>query len=139
MHFIYALLITYGISLIIVHGTIFRGSKQAIKERIITNKFLDTVRYKFLELVNCMLCVSFWVGAVVGAYFELLPVWNIVFNGGLLTATTWILHCIMSFLGNGYDPGRVFNLNITEPLKIELPEKKPEVINKDAGLQIFKG
>lgn len=139
MNFIYALLITYGISLIIVHGTIFRDSKKTIKDRVITSRFFDAVRNKFLELVNCMLCVSFWVGAIVGAYFELLPVWNIFFNGGLLTATTWILHCIMSFLGNGYDPGRVFNLNITEPIKINLNDRKSEVINKDDGLQVFKG
>lgn len=139
MNFIYALLITYGISLIIVHGTIFRDSKQTIKDRVITRPFLNSVRLKFLELVNCMLCVSFWVGAVVGAYFELLPAWNIVFNGGLLTATTWIMHCTMSFLGNGYDPGRVFNLNITEPLKIDLNDKKPETIEKKPDLQVLKG
>jgi hypothetical protein len=139
MNFIYALLITYGISLIIVHGTIFRGSKALIKGLPITNKFLDFFRTKFLEMVNCMLCVSFWIGAIVGGYFEILPWYNIFLNGGLFTATTWILHCLMSFLGNGYDPGRVFNLNVTEPIKFEQVGKKEEPINKDDALQIFKG
>ena len=139
MNFIYALLITYGISLIIVHGTIFRGSKQYLKELSFKNKFADFFRNKFLEMVNCMLCVSFWVGAFAGGYFEIFPAWNIFFNGGLFTATTWIIHCVMSFLGNGYDPGRVFNINITEPIKLETIDKKPEGINKDDSLQIFKG
>jgi hypothetical protein len=139
MNFTYALLITYGISLIIVHGTIFRGSKAFIKNLPITNGFLDFFRSKFLEMVNCMLCVSFWIGVCVGAYFDILPWYNIFLNGGLFTATTWILHCLMSFLGNGYDPGRVFNLNVTEPIKFEQVEKKAEINTKEEPLQIFKG
>lgn len=138
MNFIYALLITYGLSLLIVHGTIFRGPKEFIKELPVSNKFLDFFRKKFLELVNCMLCISFWVGAIVGAHLDIFPDYNVIFNGGLLTATTWIVHCMMSFLGNGYDPGRVFNLNVTEPIKIETVEKKTETINKDE-LKVLKG
>lgn len=138
MTFIYALLITYGLSLLIVHGTIFRGSKEFIKELPIQNKFLDFFRKKVLELVNCMLCVSFWVGAIVGAQLEILPSYNVIFNGGLLTATTWIIHCIMSFFGNGYDPGRVFSINVVEPIKVETTEKKNESINKDE-VKVLKG
>jgi hypothetical protein len=140
MSFIYAILITYGLSLLIVHGSIFQSSKKLIKDIPLTG-ILSLLRDKFLELVNCMLCVGFWIGAAVGGYLEIFPLYNILFNGGLLTATTWIIHCIMSFLGNGYDAGRVFNITVTEPIKIEKADEKSKdlINNNEKVLQIFKG
>lgn len=132
MNLLFAILVTYGLSLIIVHGSIFEGGKTFIKELQIDNEILSLLRNKFLQLVTCMLCTSFWIGAVAGAYFGLVPWYNIFFNGGILTATTWIIHCIMSYLGNGYDAGRVFNITITEPIKVQ--KVKPitqENINKE--------
>lgn len=140
MSFLYASLITFGLSLLIVHGSIFHGLKEKFKSYPIKNTYISWFRNKLHEMSNCMLCASFWIGTIAGAYFGLLPWWNAPGNGGILVGASWLLNCLSGFLGNGSDPGRVYNIIVTEPVKIEKVENNKDInTSKDDGKVLLKG
>ena len=81
--FVICILLTVGITNILVNGSIFKGLRQ----------FLDDHGYFFMsELVNCMMCSGFWVGLFVGMIYAL------VFGQPLVAIP--IIGIIVAFIGS---------------------------------------
>ena len=70
------------------------------------------------RLITCPMCLGFWVGIVLGIFYGPFVWWNPL-NGAFFSATTWIIHCIIQWLGAGYDPARTINIVTTEPIQIK--------------------
>jgi hypothetical protein len=116
----------FGLTKIINSGSIFDPVKNYLQSK--NNKFLNFI----LKLVNCPLCLSFWIGALIGALYGPFPAWNIIFNGGFYAGCIWIITCLCQYLGNGYDPTRSLIVNVDSPIEVK------KVINSD-GKQLLKG
>jgi hypothetical protein len=129
MTFIIAILTVYGITNIVTQGSIFDPVKEKIEELIATNKHPKKLSW-LLKLINCPMCFGFWVGALVGIFMGPFIGWNIIFNGGLYSGTTWILHCIMQLLGQGYDPSRTINVVFSNDLSIKDIKETHETQNQ---------
>jgi prepilin signal peptidase PulO-like enzyme (type II secretory pathway) len=113
MELLIAILVAYGISNIIVNGSIFEPLRNWFGGH--ADKFIPR---KIYQLITCMMCTGFWVGVVVGCFLGPFPWWHIIFNGAIYSGTTWLIYCIAQFLGQGYDPSRVINVQIEEPITI---------------------
>ena len=124
MRFIYCLLCVYGLTILVVHGSIFDGLKKWLQELAIKNDILAWFRGKGLEAASCVMCSSFWIGGIVNMYFGVLPWWNFIMAGGMMSGGVWILNSIVVNLGQGSDPGKVINLIISEPIKITKVEEE---------------
>lgn len=100
MGLIVFILLNYGISNIIVHGSIFNGFRDFWKE--ISPNF-------FGVLFSCMICTPFWTGLLTSILFNLtgvielspigqynLPIiyLTVFLDGCLSSGTTFILHII---------------------------------------------
>lgn len=100
MSILLAILVTYGISNIIVWGSIFNSFRS----------FWDKISPNFFgSLFNCMMCTSFWVGILLSVLFhytsltqfspfasqglDYVPI-AIFLDGCLLSGTTWFIHTI---------------------------------------------
>ncbi len=114
MELIITILLTYGMTNIIVNGSIFESFRNWFAHR--ADKWIFEKTY---QLLSCMMCSGFWVGAFVGAFLGPFPQWNILFNGCLYSGSTWLIHCLATLLGQGYDPARTLNIVIDQPIKIE--------------------
>jgi len=87
--------IAYGMTTIIVYGSIFNTLREWIKKHI---KFLG-------ELVSCPLCTSTWVGfflsvvlgSLIGDYFDLPLVLSIFFDGMFTAGIVWSINSIIEF------------------------------------------
>jgi len=121
MVFLISILLVYGVTNIIVQGSIFDGFKDWFTEKTILKKpgIIKGLMEKFIALINCPMCTGFWVGVVVGCFFGPFAAWNFIFNGGLYSGTTWIIYSFVQFLGNGDDPGRTVVVMTDEPLDIK--------------------
>ena len=123
--FVLATLLVYGITNIIVRGTIFDGIKEKLEDWMIATEkpFIKWCLRKFLTLTNCPMCTGFWIGAIIGIIYGPFVYWNILFNGSLYSGLCWILHCITQFLGQGDEPERSLTVYM---MKAEEEEEKPE-------------
>ena len=88
------ILSAYGMSQIIVFGSIFENFRQWI---IRNSKF-------FGDLVQCMMCTSTWVGFFFSfAFFSptttmiVIPYTNIFFDGMLASGSVWALNAIVEW------------------------------------------
>tara|TARA_R110000824_G_scaffold31485_1_gene102391 strand:+ start:365 stop:736 length:372 start_codon:yes stop_codon:yes gene_type:complete len=98
MELLLIILLTYGISNIIVFGSIFGNLRD----------FAQTYNPNFLgALLSCMMCTPFWVGFILSLSFQLTGYGNFspLYNNGLeniylsvfldaclLSGTTWLIH-----------------------------------------------
>jgi hypothetical protein len=98
MELLVFILLSYGISNIIVFGSIFSGFRN----------YCDVVSPNFFgKLFSCMMCTPFWVGFILSMTFNLLdygfmsPLYGlgvenlflVIFLDSCLTSgTTWLLH-----------------------------------------------
>jgi hypothetical protein len=88
------ILAAYGMSTILVYGSIFRKPRTWI---ISNSKF-------FGELIQCILCTSMWVGVflslIMGSisrhYFEFEPL-NLVVDGCITAGGVWALNAIIEW------------------------------------------
>jgi hypothetical protein len=106
MELLIFILLSYGISNIVVFGSIFNGLRD----------FLDRVNPSFFgTLFSCMICFPAWVGFVLSTTFQLLgypefsPLANygmdniylsVFLDGCLASGTTWLIHTIQEKLEN---------------------------------------
>jgi len=87
--------IAYGMSSIIVWGSIFENQRVWIKSK---SKF-------FGDLVNCMLCTSTWVGFFMSIMFGGLAtaildihwIFSIFFDGMFTAGIVWAINSIIEF------------------------------------------
>ena len=100
MEILLTILVTYGISLIIVYGSIFEGLRE--KAQLISPNF-------FGKLLTCMMCTPFWVGfgLSLGSYLSGLTQFSPFYSYGvewvvlsvfldscLISGTTWLIHTL---------------------------------------------
>lgn len=123
MEVIISILITWGIVNICVQGSIFDPLKN----------ILQTINFTWLlKLMNCPMCLGFWVGAIIGIWFGPVSsgyfyhIGDAFFNGCFYSGTTWLVWCFVNFLGNGYDPARTIQIqsddltiNVKKDINIE--------------------
>lgn len=98
MELILIILLSYGISNIIVHGSIFEKLR---------NKADDINPGFFGSLLGCMMCTPFWVGFFLslsfqlGGYSNLSPLahygvdciyLSVFLDACLISGTTWLIH-----------------------------------------------
>lgn len=99
MEFIFFILISYGITNIIIFGSIFE------KLRTILNKISPKLLGK---LFSCPLCLSFWVGVGLSLIISTPITYNInhytlLFLTGCLTSgCVWLIHTIQEFFERGF-------------------------------------
>ena len=100
MEFLLIILVTYGITNIIVFGSIFDSLRE----------FADTISPNFFgKLLTCMMCTPFWVGfflslgSYLSGYTQFSPFYNnglecvylsVFLDSCLLSGTTWLIHTL---------------------------------------------
>jgi hypothetical protein len=92
------ILTVYGIANIITGSGLFSPIKNKATGRL--NEFL-----------NCMMCVGFQIGWVLGVFDGPFSWWNVILNGGFYSGTTWLLHTLVVYLGAGDYPVRILNVS----------------------------
>lgn len=88
-------LIAYGMTSILVWGSIFENTRIFIKKH---SKF-------FGDLISCTLCTSTWVGfflsivlgSITASFFEIHWFLGIFFDGMLTAGAVWALNAIIEF------------------------------------------
>lgn len=119
--FIYILLV-YGITNIVVQGTLLDPAKLLLLDLAVAtkNQYIKYICIKTHKLVGCYMCLSFWVGMFLGLFIGPLTIWVFPLNGFFYSGTTWIIACFVQFLGNGYDPSRTINIVIGDEPSIKV-------------------
>jgi len=95
MELLLFILISYGVSNIVVHSTLFDGVRNFFHNHSIT----------LHELITCMMCFPFWVGAVgsliyspTGHIFEIDNVFlKVLLDGALASGSVWLLHTLQEY------------------------------------------
>lgn len=106
MELLLFILVSYGISNIIVFGSIFEGFRE----------LMDDVSPNFFgKLFSCMMCTPWWVGfflslgAQLSGYAEFSPFYNygleniylsVFLDSCLISGTTWLIHNFEEYLEN---------------------------------------
>ena len=124
MDYILSVLLVYGITNIIVRGSILDSAKDQLETAIVNTKgFLKKFLTMILKLSNCPMCTGFWIGAIIGLFYGPYSSWNVLFNGAFYSGTCWLLHCITQYLGQGETPDNtvnIYNCDEEEPNKKEV-------------------
>lgn len=119
MSLLVAILVSYGITMIVTQGSIFYSFREWFAIEFQKNSKLSKVYGWVYKLLNCPMCFGFWAGALVGVFLGPFVAWNLIFNGALYSGTTWLLFCLSQFLGQGYDPARTLNVSIEGKIEHE--------------------
>ena len=100
------LLMAYGMSNILVYGSIFNGFRDWLK-RWGGNQYapLNGVGQFFSELISCMMCTSTWVGFFLSMAFMspstmlvgTLPIISWFFDGMLASGFVWAFNSIVEW------------------------------------------
>jgi hypothetical protein len=123
-------LVCFGIVLILIEGSIFQGYRDWLVtlDANAKNKFFKWITLKLNQLFNCYMCLGFQCGWIIGFFSGPFDYWNVLYNGAFYAATTWIIHAIVQFLGNGNDPNRSIIVQFPESIKVE---KVDHLLKKD--------
>jgi len=105
MELIFWVIAAYGMSNILVYGSIFDGIRESIHKNAETNIIIISPIFKFLSgLISCMMCTSTWVGFFMSlffspftAYFGLHPGFGIFFDGMLASGGVWMINSIVEW------------------------------------------
>lgn len=95
MILLFYIIAAYGMTSILVWGSIFETTRQWIKSK---SKF-------FGDLISCTLCTSTWVGffmslflgSISTQYFDTIWFINLFFDGMLTAGGVWALNAIIEF------------------------------------------
>ena len=96
--------IAYGMSTILVYGSIFEGTRNWIHSQGKKNK----VGLFFSELISCMLCTSTWVGFLLsltmfspsGSIYSISLPFSIFFDGMYSAGIVWSINAIIEWFEN---------------------------------------
>ena len=121
MEFLIAVLLVYGMTNIVVQGSIFDPFKDKLTEWAfyLPNGIRKFVLEWFLKLINCPMCSGFHIGWIVGIFLGPFVWWNVLFNGALYSGTSWIIYSIVQFFGNGDAPERNITVVINDPVQVK--------------------
>lgn len=102
------ILMSYGISQILVYGSIFGKMRDVIHKTADSEFFLQPV-FQFLSgLISCMMCTSTWVGFFLGLYifsptlflFDTPSEYSWFFDGCLSSGGVWAVNAIIESYEN---------------------------------------
>jgi hypothetical protein len=100
------MIMAYGMSNILVYGSIFNGPRDFIRRKSEDELNIFRNQYKFLtDMLACMMCTSTWVGFFYGLLVyspvhETLGVWPIFswfFDGMLSSGAVWAINSIIEW------------------------------------------
>jgi len=105
MELIFWIIAAYGMSNIIVYGSIFQSTRTSIKNVGEMDIMFISPIFKFIsDLVSCMMCTSTWVGFFMSlffspftAYFGVHPSFSLFFDGMLASGGVWALNAIVEW------------------------------------------
>lgn len=96
----------YGISNILVYGSIFNTPRNYINKRASVEESYFTDFFIFLrDMLSCMMCTPVWVGFFAGIFIfsptnELFQVSKFIswfFDGVLASGTTWAINSVVEW------------------------------------------
>ena len=100
------MIMTYGISNILVYGSIFNGPRNAINRWAANEHTLFNGFWVFLsDMLKCMMCTPTWVGFIFGLFVfspshEILGLSKYAswfFDGMLASGSTWAINSIIEW------------------------------------------
>jgi len=100
------MIMTYGISNILVYGSIFNGPRNFINKQAENSNNPLKDFFSFLsDMLKCMMCAPTWVGFFFGIFlysptheFLIINDWvSWFFDGVLASGATWIIHSIIEW------------------------------------------
>lgn len=100
------MIMTYGLSNILVYGSIFSGPRDLINKLAATEGLLTRGFWVFLsDMLKCMMCAPTWVGFILGMFLY-SPVGEILnipiyvswfFDGMLASGSTWAINSVVEW------------------------------------------
>lgn len=105
MEIFFWVLTAYGMTNILVYGSIFENLRNSIHMTAKTNIPIITSMFKFLSgLISCVMCTSTWVGFFMSLfyspftfYFGLHPGFGLFFDGMLASGGVWAINAIVEW------------------------------------------
>lgn len=105
MEIFFWILAAYGMTNILVYGSIFEGFRNSIHKLANTNVLVITSIFKFLSgLISCVMCTSTWVGFFMSLFFSpflyfygLHPTVAVFFDGMLASGGVWAINAIVEW------------------------------------------
>ena len=100
------MIMTYGLSNILVYGSIFNKPRNYIFNKADHGDGLFTDFYKFLKgMLSCMMCTPVWVGFFFGIFLyspvhrilEVSPWVSWFFDGMLASGSVWAINSIIEW------------------------------------------
>jgi len=100
------IIMTYGISNILVYGSIFNGPRNSINKMAENSDSLFNGFFVFIsEMLKCMMCTPTWVGFFLGIslyspvhqILEVTPYVSWFFDGMLASGSVWALNSIVEW------------------------------------------
>jgi hypothetical protein len=98
------MLIAYGMSNILVYGSIFNGVRNRINQNAIADSSLQGFWVFVSDLLKCMMCTSTWVGFFLGL-FVMSPTYYMFdveyiswfFDGMFASGAVWAINAIVEW------------------------------------------
>ena len=100
------LILNYGLSNILVYGSIFEGVRETIRNFSLYNVPVLSNLCNFVTgILSCMMCCSTWTGFFTGLLvyspttnlFEISPIISWFFDGILASGGVWIINAIVEW------------------------------------------
>lgn len=100
------MIMTYGISNILVYGSIFNGPRNKINELAADEKSFFNSFWVFLsDMLKCMMCTPTWVGFFLGIFLyspvkeflDVSPLMSWFFDGMLASGSVWAINSIIEW------------------------------------------
>ena len=129
------MLAAYGMTTILVYGSIFNGVRNFIHQQgNTTTPNILTLGFKFIsELIQCMLCTSTWVGfflslTMFSPLHDLVGLnkyYSVFFDGMFSAGSVWAINAIVEW----FEENRLSNQKVETTYVI--PEEEQEQILND--------
>jgi hypothetical protein len=105
MEIFFWIVAAYGMTNILVYGSIFEGPRQIIHTLADTKVPVVNNIFKFLSgLISCVMCTSTWVGFFMSLFFSpftfyygLHPAFGLFFDGMLASGGVWAINGIVEW------------------------------------------
>src|SRR6056300_969075 len=105
MEIIFWIIAAYGMTNILVYGSIFENLRNSIHMTAETNIPIISSVFKFLSgLISCVMCTSTWVGFFMSLFFSpftffigLHPAFGLFFDGMLASGGVWAINAIVEW------------------------------------------
>lgn len=105
MEIFFWIIAAYGMTNILVYGSIFENFRNSLHMAAETNIPIITPVFKFLSgLISCVMCTSTWVGFTMSLFYSpftyhygLHPAFGLFFDGMLASGGVWAINAIVEW------------------------------------------